>query len=294
MNLFADVRTRVLACLDEMAVEGTLPSGLAMQAVAVEPPRDAGHGDMATNAAMVLAKPAKLNPRAIAEALAAKLSADPQIAVAEVAGPGFINLRLNVDVWQGVVKAALTDPTYGQSSLGQNQKMMVEYVSANPTGPLHVGHTRGAVFGDALARLLDYAGFDVTKEYYINDGGAQVDVLARSVYLRYLQAHDQQIEFPDGTYPGEYLKDVGQALKAKVGDAYLNKDEAVWLDDIREFATEKMMDLIREDLAQLGITMDNFFSEKSLYGTNLIEEAIAALDAKGLIYRGTLEPPKGK
>ena len=294
MNLFADIRTRVLACLDEMVAESTLPADLATQAVSVEPPRDASHGDMATNAAMVLAKPAKMNPRAIAEALATKLMAVPQIARAEVAGPGFINLRLNADVWQGVVKAVLTDPTYGQSTLGQNQKMMVEYVSANPTGPLHVGHTRGAVFGDALARLLDYAGYDVTKEYYINDGGAQVDVLARSVYLRYLEAHDQKIEFPDGTYPGEYLKDVGQALKEKAGDAYLNQDESVWLEEIREFATEKMMDLIRADLAQLGVTMDNFFSEKSLYGTGLIEEAIAALDAKGLIYRGVLEPPKGK
>ena len=294
MNLFADIRTRVLACLDQLVAEGTLPEGLSTAAVAVEPPRDAAHGDMATNAAMVLAKPAKMNPRAIAEALAAKLLADPQIAVAEVAGPGFLNLRLQPQVWQGVVKAALTDPAYGQSSLGQGQKMMVEYVSANPTGPLHVGHTRGAVFGDALARLLDYAGFDVTKEYYINDGGAQVDVLARSVYLRYLEAHGQEVAFPDGTYPGDYLKPVGEALKAKVGDAFVDKGEQFWLQDIREFATEAMMDLIRADLAQLGVVMDNFYSEKSLYGTGLIEKAIAELDEKGLIYRGTLEPPKGK
>jgi arginyl-tRNA synthetase len=294
MNLFADIRTRVLACLDQLVAEGALPAGLATAAVSVEPPRDASHGDMATNAAMVLAKPAKMNPRVIAEALAAKLLADPQIAVAEVAGPGFLNMRLVPEVWQGVVKAALTDPTYGQSSLGQGQKMMVEYVSANPTGPLHVGHTRGAVFGDALARLLDYAGYDVTKEYYINDGGAQVDVLARSVYLRYLEAHGQDVAFPDGTYPGDYLKPVGEALKAKVGDAFVDKGEQFWLEEIREFATEAMMDLIRADLAQLGVTMDNFYSEKSLYGTGLIEKAIAELDAKGLIYRGTLEPPKGK
>ena len=294
MNLFADIRTRVLACLDQLVAEGALPAGLATAAVSVEPPRDASHGDMATNAAMVLAKPAKMNPRVIAEALAAKLLADPQIAVAEVAGPGFLNMRLVPEVWQGVVKAALTDPTYGQSSLGQGQKMMVEYVSANPTGPLHVGHTRGAVFGDALAQLLDYAGYDVTKEYYINDGGAQVDVLARSVYLRYLEAHGQDVAFPDGTYPGDYLKPVGEALKAKVGDAFVDKGEQFWLEEIRDFATEAMMDLIRADLAQLGVTMDNFYSEKSLYGTGLIEKAIAELDAKGLIYRGTLEPPKGK
>ena len=294
MNLFADIRALVLDCLDQMVTEGTLPAGLATAAVSVEPPRDAAHGDMATNAAMVLAKPAKMNPRVIAEALAAKLLADPKVAVAEVAGPGFLNMRLDPQVWQGVVKAALSDPTYGQSTLGQGQKMMVEYVSANPTGPLHVGHTRGAVFGDALARLLDFAGFDVTKEYYINDGGAQVDVLARSVYLRYLEAHGQEVAFPDGTYPGDYLKPVGAALKAKVGDAFVDKGEQVWLEEIREFATEAMMDLIREDLARLGVTMDSFFSEKSLYGTGLIEKSIADLDAKGLIYRGVLEPPKGK
>ena len=294
MNLFADIRALVLDCLDQMVAEGTLPGGLATAAVSVEPPRDAAHGDMATNAGMVLAKPAKMNPRVIAEGLAAKLLDDPRVAVAEVAGPGFLNMRLVPEVWQDVVKAALSDPAYGKSRLGQNQRIMVEYVSANPTGPLHVGHTRGAVFGDALARLLDYAGFDVTKEYYINDGGAQVDVLARSVYLRYLEAHGQEVAFPDGTYPGDYLKPVGEALKAKVGDAYIDKGEQFWLEEIREFATEAMMDLIRADLAQLGVVMDSFFSEKSLYGTGLIEKAIAELDQKGLIYRGVLEPPKGK
>jgi arginyl-tRNA synthetase len=294
MNLFADIRTRVLACLDQMVAEGTLPAGLATDAVSVEPPRDAAHGDMATNAAMVLAKPAQMNPRVIADALAAKLLADPQIAVAEVAGPGFLNMRLVPEVWQGVVKAALTDPAYGQSTLGQGQKMMVEYVSANPTGPLHVGHTRGAVFGDALARLLDYAGYDVTKEYYINDGGAQVDVLARSVYLRYQEAHDLSVDWPEGSYPGDYLIEVGEALKSEIGDKYLDQPEDVWLEEIRNYATAAMMELIRADLAQLGVTMDNFYSEKSLYGTGLIEKAIAELDAKGLIYRGVLEPPKGK
>ena len=172
--------------------------------------------------------------------------------------------------------------------------MNVEYVSANPTGPLHVGHTRGAVFGDALASLLDFAGFDVTREYYINDGGAQVDVLARSVYLRYLEAYGQEVAFPDGTYPGDYLIDVGVALKDKVGDAYLDQDEAVWLEDIRNFATDEMMKLIRDDLASLGVKMDVFYSEKSLYGTGRIEAAIKDLKSKGLIYEGVLEPPKGK
>ncbi|MDG1864086.1 MAG: arginine--tRNA ligase [Yoonia sp.] len=294
MNLFADIRGLVITCLDAMVAEGALPAGLEMGAVSVEPPRDAAHGDMATNAAMVLAKPAAMNPRQIAEALAAKLLADPRVTVAEVAGPGFLNLKLAADVWQGVVKAAITNPQYGRSTLGQNQKMLVEYVSANPTGPLHVGHTRGAVFGDALASLLDYAGYDVTREYYINDGGAQVDVLARSVYLRYQEAHDLSVDWPEGSYPGDYLIEVGEELKAKIGDKYLEAPEDDWLAEIRLFATEKMMDMIRADLAQLGVVMDSFYSEKSLYGTGLIEKAIAELDAKGLIYRGTLEPPKGK
>ena len=294
MNLFADIRGLVISCLDAMVADGTLPDGLAMGAVTVEPPRDASHGDMATNAAMVLAKPAKMNPRMIADALATRLLADDRVAEAEVAGPGFLNLRLAPVLWQGVVKVALTDPTFGQSTLGANKKMLVEYVSANPTGPLHVGHTRGAVFGDALASLLAFAGYDVTREYYINDGGAQVDVLARSVYLRYQEAHGQEVAFEDGTYPGDYLIPVGEALKAKVGSEYLEKSEDVWLGDVREFSTEAMMDLICADLALLGIKMDSFFSEKELYNTGLIEQAIAELDAKGLIYRGTLEPPKGK
>ncbi|MBQ2263408.1 MAG: arginine--tRNA ligase [Loktanella sp.] len=294
MNLFADMRGRVLACLDQMVAEGALPPDLNMDAVAVEPPRDAAHGDMATNAAMVLAKPAGKNPRAIADALALKLAADDMVASADVAGPGFLNMRLVPAAWQGIVKSALGDATFGRSTLGQGKRMMVEYVSANPTGPLHVGHTRGAVFGDALASLLDYAGYDVTREYYINDGGAQVDVLARSVYLRYVEAHDLSVDWPEGSYPGDYLIPVGEALKDKVGDAFLDKGEQFWLEEVREFATEAMMTLIREDLAQLNIEMDSFYSEKSLYGSGLIEKAIAELDAKGLIYRGTLEPPKGK
>ena len=294
MNLFAEIRSLVIDSLQQMQAQGDLPDGLSFDAVTVEPPRDAAHGDMATNAAMVLAKPAGMNPRQIADGLAAKLLADPRIALAEVAGPGFLNLRLDAALWQGVVKAALTDPTYGRSTLGQKQKMLVEYVSANPTGPLHVGHTRGAVFGDALASLLDYAGYDVTREYYINDGGAQVDVLARSVYLRYQEAHDLSVDWPEGNYPGDYLIEVGEELKAAIGDKYLESPEDDWLEEIRLFATERMMDMIRADLAQLGVVMDSFYSEKSLYGTGLIEKAIAELDAKGLIYRGTLEPPKGK
>ncbi len=295
MNLFADIRALVLDSLAAMQGEGQLPEGLDFANVTVEPPRDPGHGDMATNAAMVLAKPAKSKPRDIAEALAAKLVDDPRITSAEVAGPGFLNLRLDGSAWAGVVKTVLADGVaYGRSDMGQGLKVNVEYVSANPTGPLHVGHTRGAVFGDALASLLDYAGYDVTREYYINDGGAQVDVLARSVYLRYLEAHGQEVTFEGGTYPGDYLIEVGEALKAKVGDAYVDQPEEVWLTEVREYATDAMMALIREDLKVLGVEMDHFFSEKSLYGTGRIESAIDDLRSKGLIYRGTLEPPKGK
>ncbi|MBK5932790.1 arginyl-tRNA synthetase [Rhodovulum imhoffii] len=295
MNLFTDMHGLVIESLGRMQAEGTLPKGLAFDNVAVEPPRDPAHGDMATNAAMVLARPAGQKPRDIADALAVRLASDPRVALAEVAGPGFINLRLAPTVWQDVVRNVLGEGAgFGRPAAGGGRKVNVEYVSANPTGPLHVGHTRGAVFGDALANLLEYAGHDVTREYYINDGGAQVDVLARSVYLRYLEAHGQSVEFEDGTYPGDYLIEVGQALKDEVGEAYIDKPEADWLADIREFATGRMLDLIRDDLSALGVTMDRFFSEKSLYGTGRIEAALATLSDKGLIYEGVLDPPKGK
>ncbi|WP_299558265.1 arginine--tRNA ligase [uncultured Sulfitobacter sp.] len=295
MNLFADIRTLVLTALDTMVAAGDLPRGLLTDNVTVEPPRDAAHGDMATNAAMVLAKPARMKPRDIAEKLAAQLSEDPRITSADVAGPGFLNLRLAPSVWQGVAAAVLNEGTdFGRGTLGAGKRVDVEYVSANPTGPLHVGHTRGAVFGDALASLLAFAGYDVTREYVINDGGSQIDALARSVYLRYLEAHGQEVAFPDGTYPGDYLIPVGQKLKETVGDRYIDADEAVWLDPIRNFATDEMMELIRADLALLGVKMDKFFSEKSLYDTGKIEACLQKLDDMGLIYTGTLEPPKGK
>ena len=295
MNLFDDIRSAVLTSLEAMQAQGVLPADLDFANVAVEPPRDAAHGDMATNAAMVLAKPAKMKPRDIADALARHLILDPRIEAVDVAGPGFLNMRLSSALWQVVIGTVLDQGAdFGRSDMGQGKKVNVEYVSANPTGPLHVGHTRGAVFGDALASLLDYAGYAVTREYYINDGGAQVDVLARSVYLRYLEAHGQEVAFEDGTYPGDYLIPVGKELKEKVSDAYVGKHESDWLLDVREFSTEKMMDLVRADLASLGIEMDVFYSEKSLYGTGRIEAAIDALKDKGLIYEGVLEPPKGK
>lgn len=295
MNLFRDIRARVIDALEHLVRSGELPKGLNFANITVEPPRDPLHGDMATNAAMVLAQPSGQKARDIAVKLSKTLMSDPRITAVDIAGPGFLNLRLGNSVWQGVIRRILEmGNQYGTSSMGSGQKVNVEFVSANPTGPLHVGHTRGAVFGDALAGLLAFAGYGVTREYYINDGGAQVDVLARSVYLRYLEAHGQEVAFEEGTYPGDYLIPVGEALKAKVGDTYVDRDERFWLSEIREFATNQMMSLIREDLASLGIKMDCFFSEKSLFGTGVIEETIESLRKDGLIYEGMLEPPKGK
>ena len=295
MNLFAELRSAVVDALGRMTAEGALPANLDLSAVAVEPPRDAAHGDMATNAAMVLAKPAGKQPREIADVLARQLLADPRIEAADVAGPGFLNLRLAPGVWQGIVRAVLAEGTnFGRSDIGRGLKVNVEFVSANPTGPMHVGHVRGAVVGDALSNLLAFGGWDVTREYYINDGGSQVDVLARSAYERYREANGLEPEIREGLYPGDYLIPVGEALKAKYGASLLDQPESVWLADVRGFATEMMMQMIRDDLASLGVRMDVYSSEKALYGTGEIEAAIAELRAAGLVYEGVLEPPKGK
>lgn len=295
MNLFADIRALVVAELDGLMASGALPAGLDLGAVAVEPPRDAGHGEMATNAAMVLAKPAGMQPRAIADALALRLMADPRVAGADVAGPGFLNLRLKPVAWQGVLRDVLVQGAgYGRSSLGAGRRVNVEFVSANPTGPMHVAHARGAVVGDALAALLDFAGYAVTREYYINDGGGQVDVLARSAYERYREANGLSPEIAEGLYPGDYLIPVGEALKEMHGDSLLDRPESEWLAEVRVFATDMMMTMIRHDLAALGVEMDVYSSEKALYGTGQIEAAIERLRGLGLIYTGTLEPPKGK
>ena len=295
MNLYSEMRAAVLSALEVMVADGVLPAGLATAAVTVEPPRDASHGDMATNAAMVLAKPAGMKPRDIADTLATHLAADPRIVAAEVAGPGFLNIRLDPAVWHSVVPAALTSGKgFGRATMGQGQKVNVEFVSANPTGPMHVGHTRGAVVGDALASLLDFAGYEVTREYYINDGGGQVDVLARSAFERYREAHGLSPEIAEGLYPGDYLIDVGVALKDKYGDQFLGKPEADWLPAFREHSTEAMMGMIRADLAALGVKMDVYASEKSLYGTGKIEAALNTLRDMDLIYEGVLEPPKGR
>ncbi len=295
MNLFADIRALVVASVDAMVTAGTLPAGLDLSAVSVEPPRDPAHGDMATNAAMVLAKPAGQPPRVIADALALQLASDPRVLRTDVAGPGFLNLTLAPAVWQGLVRAALQQGVdFGRSAFGSGLRVNIEFVSANPTGPMHVGHVRGAVVGDALARLLAFAGWNVTREYYINDGGAQVDVLARSAYERYREAHGLEPEIREGLYPGDYLVAVGTALKARFGDTLLDKGEQYWLTEIRDIASSMMMDEIRGDLLALGVTMDVYSSEKALYGTGQIEAAIQTLRDMGLIYEGTLEPPKGK
>ena len=292
MNLFTDYAAVLKAALAELTDAGTLPAGLSHANVTVEPPRDASHGDLATNAAMVLAKPAGMNPRALAEALVAALRTKPGIAAAEVAGPGFINLKLADSVWHAQINAMLgAGSDYGRSTVGQAKRINVEYVSANPTGPMHMGHCRGAVVGDALAGLLEYAGWDVTKEYYINDAGGQVDTLARSAHLRYREALGETIEIPEGFYPGDYLVPVGQALAAEFGDTHVNAPEADWLALFRTRTVALMMERIRADLALLGIEQSVFFSEASL-GTK-VQDALDTLKSKGLIYEGVLEKPKG-
>jgi arginyl-tRNA synthetase len=291
-HLFANVLARVHAvCVAELGAAADLSR------VVVEPPKEATHGDMATNAAMVLAKEAKLKPRDLAEKIAERLRADDLVTSVEVAGPGFINLTLNVSVWADTLRAVLRESSaYGQSAIGAGEKVNVEYVSANPTGPMHVGHCRGAVFGDALASLLQLTGFDVAREYYINDAGAQVDVLARSAFLRYREALGEDIgEIPEGLYPGDYLKPVGQALSAEYGRSLLAKPEREWLPVVRAKAIAMMMEAIKGDLAALNIRHEVFFSERSLIesGNNRVAETIDFLRAKGDVYEGRLPPPKG-
>jgi arginyl-tRNA synthetase len=296
-HLFADVLARVHAVCAVLAAEGGWPDDIGLSRVVVEPPRDAAHGDMATNAAMVLAREAKSKPRDLAEAIAAKLRADDLIASVEVAGPGFINLTLKPNAWSDALRTVLREgEAYGRSTMGAAEKVNVEYVSANPTGPMHVGHCRGAVFGDALASLLIFAGYDVTREYYINDAGAQVDVLARSAYLRYREALGENIgEIPEGLYPGDYLKEVGLLIGQEYGNMLLKRAEAEWLPAIRKLAVKTMMRFIREDLEALNIKHDVFFSERSLTESNIDQVAatINYLRSKGDVYEGRLSPPKG-
>src|SRR2546423_2631568 len=292
-DIFATVLDRVHAALAALTAAGSLPV-LDASRVVVEPPRDATHGDMATNAAMVLAKDAGRKPRELAELIAEKLRADDLIARVDVAGPGFINLALKPDVWADPLRSAITAGADYGGGAATGEPVNVEYVSTNPTGPLHVGHGRGAAFGDALANLLDFAGHNVTREYYVNDAGAQVDVLARSAYLRYREALGETITIPDGFYPGDYLKPVGEALAAGYGAALNQMPEKQWLPIVRTKAIDMMMAMIREDLAVLNVKQEVFFSERSLVeNTDQVRATIEWLRQQGHVYQGRLPPPKG-
>lgn len=296
MTIYTVMAAHLDAALDALEAEGALPTGLARAAVTIEPPRDASHGDMATNAAMVLAKGAGTNPRALAEALGPKLEALPQVASVSIAGPGFINLTLTEQAWRDeLATITASGADYGRSDRGGGRTVNIEYVSANPTGPMHMGHCRGAVVGDALASLLAFTGHNVVREYYVNDAGGQVDVLARSAHLRYLEALGRDIgEIPEGLYPGDYLKPVGEALAAEFGDRYADAPESEWLGDFRRFAVARMMDLIRADLALLGIHHDLFSSEAELQAAGLPAKAEAWMRERDLVYDGVLEAPKGE
>ena len=295
MNLFTHVREILIDILHDLSTQGILPADTDFSQITVEPPKDSRHGDMATNAAMVLSKSVETKPRELAKIISESLSQNEIVLSVDIAGPGFINISLSEACWHSLLSSVLLNGiNFGRSNIGYSKKVNVEFVSANPTGPLHVGHTRGAVFGDALASLLSYSGYEVTREYYINDGGAQVDVLARSVFLRYQEAFGKEVVFEDGTYPGDYLIPIALKLKDKVGDAYLQKSEDKWLPEFRDYAVQAMMDLIKSDLDLLGIEMDTYFSEKSLYDSGQIEAALDRLKNNGLIYKGILEPPKGK
>ena len=296
MSLYARYSHLLDEALSALEAEGALPAGLDRKNVAVEPPRDASHGDLATNAAMVLAKPAGTNPRSLAALIAPKIEAMPGVTAVEVAGPGFINLRLTEAAWREELTAILTaGDDYGRSTVGNGGRVNVEYVSANPTGPMHMGHCRGAVVGDALASLLEAAGFDVTREYYVNDAGSQVDTLARSAHLRYREALGEQIgEIPEGLYPGDYLVPVGNLLAAEYGDQYAAAPEGEWLALFKRRTVASMLDLIRADLALLGIHHDVFASEMELHESGLVTQGLAALEGKGLVYQGVLEAPKGE
>ena len=297
MNVFAHVEDRVAAALEALKQDGVLPADLVVPPVEVETPRDSAHGDLSTNAALVLAKPARMKPRDIAERLKEKLSGDADIAQVEVAGPGFLNLTFTPSFWQGLIGTILEEGAdYGRATIGNGETVNVEFVSANPTGPMHVGHCRGAVFGDALCNILEFAGYKVTREYYVNDAGGQVDQLARSVYLRYREALGEDIgEIPNGLYPGEYLKPIGQMLVQEHKRDLLNKPEEDWLPTVRAAAVKPLLAEIKQDLAALNIQHDVFFSEASLTSgeKDQVKAAIEALRAKGLVYEGRLPRPKG-
>lgn len=296
MSIFKSVQFAVTDIVKDLIKEGALEISGPLPAFVVEPPRDLAHGDMATNAAMVLTKAARKPPRAIAELLKPRLEALPEVAGVEIAGPGFINLRLKPQAWHGEIRTILAEGiAYGESAIGQGERVNVEFVSANPTGPMHAGHVRGAVLGDTLCRLLDKAGYNVTREYYMNDAGTQIDVLARTAHLRYREALGEDIgAIPEGFYPGEYLKEVAAALVKQDGDKWIGKSEEEWIAPIRTFATNYIIGLIKEDLQLIGIKHDVFSNERVLIENGTLDKVFKLLEEKGLIYVGTLPPPKGK
>ena len=296
MNIYAHFEVEIRGIIAALAETGDLPQGLDTSRITCESPRDASHGDLASNAAMVLAKPAGMPPRQLAEKIVEKLETVDGITGVEIAGPGFINIKLSPDLWQKRINDILNaGMDWGRSTKGQGHHVNVEYVSANPTGPLHAAHARGAIIGDAMAALLEFAGYSVTREYYINDAGAQVDTLARSAYLRYREAMGDDIgDIPQGFYPGDYLKETGQKLADQFGDKWMDADEDTWLEPIRDFAIDDMMAGIKADLLRLDIHMDVFSSERALVKDGTVDKTMANLGDKGLIYEGVLEPPKGK
>lgn len=292
MNIFSTIRGYLIDAVSSHYHE---IEELPLHGITVEPPKDPAHGDLSTNIAMVLARPLKASPMVIAEQFLATLKAHDYIADATIAKPGFINMRLQPEIWHMVIQTILKQgENFGNSTLGNGQSINVEYVSINPTGPMHIGHARGAVYGDTLARLLTKAGYDVTKEYYYNDAGGQIDVLARSAYQRYREAAGENITIPEGLYPGEYLKPVGQAFFEAHGQTYMEKEESEWLPILRPFAVTMMMDLIQRDLDGLGISHDIFTSEQAIHDRDMISQGLKRLEKLGHIYRGVLDPPKGK
>ena len=293
MNIFKIIRTELETVLS--SIESEKGYNFDTKNITVEPPRDEKHGCMSTNSAMVLSRQAGINPRNLAEMIVEKLQKSDFVASAEIAGPGFINIRLNKNIWFDVLSSILSQPKkYGDSEIGKGEKINIEYVSANPTGPLHIGHARGAVVGDVLASLLQKCGYDIMREYYINDAGVQVDVLAKSAFLRYLEALGEKIEIPEGLYPGEYLIDVGVALKEKYGDELRAKNEADYLPVVKDFTINAMMTTIKDDLALLGVKHDIFTSEKKLVESGAVEKTIDNLKQNGFVYEGVLTPPKGQ
>ncbi len=295
MNIYQIFRNQVLGIVDDLVSNGHIESTEALNSVVVEPSKNPMRGELATNVALIIGNSERKNPIEVAHIFGDILAQDEKISSIEIAKPGFINFSLTFDTWLTILGKAFLNPfAFGSNDRGKGKKINVEYISANPTGPLHVGHTRGAVFGDALANLLVFNGYKITREYYVNDAGSQVDSLARSVFLRYLELHGQKVTFDKDSYPGEYLVEVAEKLKEKYGRSFITKKESDWLPLVKKFATDTLLNSIKSDLALLEIRMDKFYSEKQLYESGKIERALEALRKKGLIYRGTLPPPKGK